>query len=170
VTEQLKPTRGGFLRPFGCGWFIREYLSGKGPFDAQAINPQIGAPQSDIFHEYKMALIKAAALDRATRTEEKQARKENRAINPDNIEALAGKYAARLPYKASGCRYHSFIVYFSNLQRLNWVEFTGREEPSEFQAHYGQGFPKKYFRLTAIGEKASNTGWSDPLRALYNGR
>jgi len=21
---QLRPSRGGFLRPFGCGWFIRE--------------------------------------------------------------------------------------------------------------------------------------------------
>ena len=167
VVEQLKPQHGGFLRPFGCGWFIREYLLGKGPFDSQTINPQVGAPQSDIFHQYKMALIKATALDRATRTEEKQARKENRAINPDNIEVLAGKYTARLPYKASGCRYHSFIVYFSNLQRLGWVEFTGREEPSEFQAHYSQGIPKRYFRLTAVGKTASTAGWANPLGALY---
>jgi hypothetical protein len=167
VIEQLKPTRGGFLRPFGCGWFIREYLSGKGPYDSKPINPEIGAPQSDIFHQYKIALIKATAMDRATRKEEKQARKENRAINPDNIEALAEKYATRLPYKASGCRYHSFIVYFSNLQRLGWVEFTGREEPSEFQAHYSQGIPKRYFRLTAIGKTASTAGWANPLSALY---
>ena len=167
MVEQLKPTRGGFLRPFGCGWFIREYLLGKGPFDSQSINPQVGAPQSDIFEQYKMALIKATAMDRATRAEEKLARKENRAINPDNIEALAGKYAARLPYKASGCRYHSFVVYFSNLQRLGWVEFTGREESSEFQAHYSQGIPKRYFRLTAVGKTASTAGWANPLGALY---
>ena len=100
MVERLKPSRGGFLRPFGCGWFIREYLLGKGPFDSQAINPQIGAPRSDIFSQYKIALIKATAMDRATRSEEKLARKEKRAINPDNIEELAGKYAARLPYKA----------------------------------------------------------------------
>jgi len=24
VVETLKPTRGGFSRPFGCGWFINE--------------------------------------------------------------------------------------------------------------------------------------------------
>ena len=141
---------------------------GKGPFDSQAINPQIGAPQSDIFYQYKIAMIKATAMDRATRSEEKKAQKEKRAINPDNIEELAEKYAASLPYKASGCRYHSFVVYFSNLQRLGWVEFTGREEPSEFQAHYGQGLPKRYFRLTGAGKTAAAAGWANPLTALYH--
>jgi hypothetical protein len=50
MTFPLKPQHGGFLRAFGCGWFIREYLSGKGPFDSQAINHKVGAPQADIFH------------------------------------------------------------------------------------------------------------------------
>ena len=167
MAEQLKPARGGFLRPFGCGWFIREFLLGHGPHDAPPIDPKVGAPQSDIFHEYKMAIIKATALDRATRAEEKKAKKERRSIDPDNIEKLAERYLARLPYKASCCRYHSFVIYFSNLQRLGWVEFTGREEPSEFQAHYGQGFPKRYYRLTAAGESASDTSWANPLVALY---
>jgi hypothetical protein len=142
-------------------------LSGKGPFDSQAINPKVGAPQADIFHAYKIAIIKATAMDRAARTEEKTARKEKRRINPDNIEKLAQRYETRLPYKASCCRYHSFVIYFSNLQRLGWVEFTGREEPSEFQAHYGQGQPKRYYRLTATGESASDTSWANPLVALY---
>ena len=72
---QLKPARGGFLRPFGCGWFIREFLLGNGPYGSPKIDPEVGAPQADIFHHYKMALMKATALDRATRVEEKKARR-----------------------------------------------------------------------------------------------
>ncbi|MFC1969315.1 hypothetical protein ACFLVF_02365 [Chloroflexota bacterium] len=72
----LRPSRGGFLRPFCCGWFIREYLPGKGPYGSPRIDSDVGVPQADIFHEYKMALMKATAVDRATRAEEKRARRE----------------------------------------------------------------------------------------------
>ena len=88
VTLPLKPSRGGFLRPFGCGLFIKEFLSGHGPYGSVAIDPRIGAPQSDIFREYKMSLLRATAFDRATRIEEKRARREKRIIIPDNIERL----------------------------------------------------------------------------------
>ena len=80
----LKPARGGFLRPFGCGWFIREFLLGHGPNGSPVIDPAVGAPQAEIFYHYKMALIKATALDRATRREGQLARREKRAISPDN--------------------------------------------------------------------------------------
>jgi hypothetical protein len=165
--EPLRPTRGGFLRPFRCGWFIREFLMGNGPYGSPMIDPQVGAPQADIFHHYKITLMRATALDRATRTEEKRARRERRSINPDNIEKLAERHLARMPYKANGCRYHSFVVSFSNLQRLGWVEFTGREEPSAFQEHYPPGPPRKFFRLTEAGRRASDTAWSNPRLALY---
>jgi len=75
VVEPLKPKRGGFLRPFGCGEFIREFLLGRSPNDSPVIDPYVGAPQADIFHHYKMALIRVTALDRATRVEEKRARR-----------------------------------------------------------------------------------------------
>lgn len=163
----LKPSRGGFLRPFRFGPFARDFLLGKGPFGSVKINPEIGAHQAFIFQNYKLALMRATALDRATRTEEKKAKREERPIDPDNIEWLAERYLARMPYKANGCRYHSFVVSFSNLQRLGWVEPTGREEPSAFQEHYPQGQPKKYFRLTRKGKKASDAAWANPLRALY---
>ena len=169
MVEPLKPARGGFLRPFGCGWFIREFLLGHGPNGSRKIDPDVGAPQADIFHHYKLALMKATALDRATRVEEKRARREKRPINPDNIERLAEKYLARMPYKAQGCRFHSFVVYFSNIQRLGWVEFTGKEEASAFQDHYPPGQPRRYFRLTHAGHEASETAWSNPLVALYGG-
>jgi hypothetical protein len=71
LDELLRPTRGGFLCPFKCGWFIKEYLLGHGPEGSPSINPKLGAPQSDIFKHYKLALMKATALDGATRTEEK---------------------------------------------------------------------------------------------------
>jgi len=166
----LKPQRGGFLRPFGCGWFIREFLLGKGPYGSPVIDPNIGAPQADIFYHYKTALLKATAIERATQQEERLAKRERRAINPENIEGLAQRYLAQMPYKASGCRYHSFVTYFSTLQRLGWVELSGKEEASAFQEHYPKGEPRKYFRLTAKGRQASDAHWSNPHLTLYGGR
>jgi hypothetical protein len=111
--------------------------------------------------------MRATALDRATRVEEKRARREKRLIDPDNIEKLAERYLARMTYKAHGCRYHSFVIYFSDIQRLCWVEFTGREELSAFQEHYPPGQPRRYFRLTKAGKEASDEAWSNPHLALY---
>ena len=169
MVELLRPARGGFLRPFGCGWFIREFLLGKGPNGSPVIDPDVGAPQADIFYSYKMALRKATALDKATRVEERRAQRERRPIDPDNIERLTEKYLSRMPYKAQGCRYHSFVVYFSTLQRLGWVESTGREEPSSFQEHYPPGQPRRYYRLTKSGRDASDAAWSNPHLVLYGG-
>jgi len=167
VVALLKPGRGGFLRPFGCGWFIREFLSGNEPYASPAIDPVIGAPQADIFYHYKTALLQAIALDRATRQEERKARREKRSISPDNIDELAGKYLARMPYKSNGCRYHSFVVYFSTLRRLGWVEPTGYEEPSSFQDNYPPGPSRIYYRLTQAGLGAGDAAWSNPQLTLY---
>ena len=167
VVEPLKPKKGGFLRVFGCGEFIRDYLLGHGPGGSLVIDPPIGAPQAVIFHEYKIALLRATAMDRAIRMEERIARREKRYIDPDNITKLANRYLSKMPYKAQGCRYHSFVVYFSNIVRLKWVEPTGREEFSEFQWHYPSGPPRKYFRLTKAGKEASDKAWANPHRALY---
>ena len=167
MVELLKPARGGFLRPFGCGEFIWNFLLGHGPNGSPVIDPDAGAPQADIFREYKLALMRATALDRATRVEEKRARREKRSIDPANIEKLAEKYLTRMPYKAQGCRFHSFGVYFSTIQRLGWVEPTGQEELSSFQERYPPGPPRRYFRLTDAGRTASETAWANPHRALY---
>ena len=72
-----------------------------------------------------------------------------------------------MPYKARGCRYHSFVTYFSTIQRLGWVEPTGREEPSAFQQHHATGQPRRYFRLTRAGRDAGAAAWSNPHLALY---
>jgi len=170
VVELLKPKRGGFLRVFGAALFIREFLMGNGPYGSPRINPEIGACQSDIFYHYKMALMRATALDRAVRTEEKRARREKRSISPDNIDRLTERYLSRMPYKAQGCRYHSFVTYFSNIVRLGWAVPTGRQEPSQFQDNYSEGQPRKYFRLTKTGCEANDVAWANPNRALYGRR
>ncbi len=167
MTMPLRPKRGGFLRPFGCAWFIREFLIGHGPHGSPRIDPAVGAHQANIFYHYKTALLKATALDRATRQEERQARREKRAIDPERIEQLTERYLARTPYKSTSCRFHSFVVYFSNLQRLGWVEPTGKEEASAFQDHYPPGPPRRYFRLTRVGKTAPEAAWANPFFALY---
>ena len=45
MVELLRPIQGGFLRPFGCGWFIREFLLGHGPEGRPKIDPNRGAPR-----------------------------------------------------------------------------------------------------------------------------
>ena len=166
----LKPERGGFLRPFGCGCFIREFLLGNGPNGSPQIDPAVGAPQADIFYAYKTALIEATALDRATRAEEKSAKRERRPIDPGNIDRLARQYLSRMPYKGRGCCYHSFVTYFANLRRLGWVEPTGLIAASAFQQHYPPGQPRRYYRLTPAGLSAGDRAWSNPYLALYGPR
>jgi hypothetical protein len=168
MTLVLKPKRGGFLHPFRCGEFIREFLLGHGPYNSLVIDPEIGAPQADIFYHYKQALRRVTAEDKAVRQEEKSARKEKRPINPDAIETLTQRYLEKLPYKSKGCRYHSFIIYFSNLQRLGWVEPSGKVEPSAFQDNYPQGNPRIYYRLTRTGKSAPEQLWIDPRKTLYS--
>jgi hypothetical protein len=167
VLEPLRPARGGFLRPFGCAWFIREFLLGHGPNGSARIDPVVGACQSDIFYFYKMSLRNATAYDRASRAEERKAKREGRPIDPEAIERLARRYLERLPYKATGARYHSFVVYFSTLRRLKWVEPSTREMPSAFQEHYPPGPPRRYYRLTEAGREANDAAWSNPHLTLY---
>ena len=153
MTLPLKPQRGGFLRPFGCAWFIREFLLGRGPNGSPEIDPNIGAPQADIFHHYKVALMKTSALDRATRVEERRAQQEKRSIDPENIERLAEKYLARMSYKAQGCRFHSFVVYFSTLS-TRLPNKADRHSRKETGRHTTKRYrPKVFYPTKAKGTK-----------------
>lgn len=162
---RLRPKKGGFLRPFGCGWFIREYLAGNAPYGSPAIDPIIGAPQAEIFYHYKMALINETAMDRAVRFAEKLAKAQKTPISPDKIEELFRKYSLHIPYKTTACRYHSFVVYFSMLTRLGWVEPSGYTERSAFQENYPQGPARKYYRLTRAGLAAGDSAWQNPQKS-----
>lgn len=166
----LRPARGGFLRPFGCGEFIRDYLLGKGPHGSPEIHPQRGAAIEDIRSAYKNALLRAHAEDMVALALEK------------GIDLSVEEALRRIPHRLTKIRAHSFYRYFHNLKLLGWVEVTGEEEgslmggmPGAVVERTAEGTtlvevpqPRRYYRLTAKGMKAPEAAWSDPLQALYH--
>ena len=168
---ELRPNRGGYLRPFGCGWFIREYLMGNGPEGSTLIDPERGAPQSDINYEYKVSLATATARTRAEK------RISNLVLAWEDVtEELAEKIyqqeLKKISHKFTRMRYHSFLKYFGMLKRLNWVQSTSESEGSSIQDNYPDAPDRAYYRLTQAGRKAGEDLWSNPQYALYpeNGR
>lgn len=163
----LAPARGGFLRPFGCGWFIREFLAGHGPEGSPRIDAEIGAPQEDIFYHYKRALHKAYAEDAIAYENEARIKKDLPIYTETEYLERLEWYLGRIPYKLVRCRYHSFVTYFGMLKKLGWVEETGKEEKSTPQDYY-EGFePRRYYRLTKEGIAAPDYEWSNPHLTLY---
>lgn len=167
MVEVLRPTRGGFQRPFGTGWFIREYLAGHGPAGSERIDPDIGAPQTDIFSEYKDALRRALAEDLVAKEEERRKDRGESPLTTEEADLLFTWYMDRLPFRSIKMRYHSFLVYFGMLKRLGWVEESTVTEPSAIQEKYPEAPPRKYYRITDAGLAAPETLIKDPLMALY---
>jgi len=66
--RSLRPRRGGFLRPFGLGKFIRAYLSGDDTHGACIADPERGTPIQDIRSAYKNAILRAHSEDMVTLT------------------------------------------------------------------------------------------------------
>jgi len=167
---KLRPTRGGFLRPFGCGWFIREFLLGHAPQGSIGIDPKKGAVQEDIFYHYKLALHRAYAEDAAAWENDDRVRAGKKPYTEVEYRERVDWHFRRIPYKLVKCRYHSFQRYFHWLKQLGWVEFTGREEPSTPQSYmpdYPQAPPRRYYRLTTKGIEAPDFQWSNPQITLY---
>jgi hypothetical protein len=165
---ELKPITGGFIRPFGTAWFVIEFMKGNGPEDSKHIDPEIGAPMTDIHFEYKSALHRAHARDVVERAEEKRIRKGNRAFTEEEYNERLQYYLSRIPYKLLKMRYSSFTRYFGHLKRLGWVTETGKTELSAIQDDYPPAPPRVYYRLTDAGKQASATEISDPLMTLYH--
>jgi len=163
----LRPDRGGFLRPFGCGWFIREFLLGHGPEGAPKINRQRGACQADIFYHYKIALHKAYAEDAIAYENEQRIKQGKPIYNEEEYGERIAYFMSRMPYKLFKCRYHSFQRYFHWLKQLGWVEFTGEEEIAAMQDHYPPAPPRRLYRLTTRGTEAPGHQWSNPQLTLY---
>jgi hypothetical protein len=169
MTMPLRPARGGFLRPFGCGEFIHSFLLGNGPQGSARIDPEVGAPTEDIRSAYKDALLHAHAEDLVALAME-------RGIDLSMEEALR-----RIPHRLNMVRAHSFYRYFHLLKQLGWVEPTGKEEgsfmggmPGARVEHTTRGTtlvevpqPRRFYRLTAKGKEAPQSAWSDPLQAIY---
>jgi len=165
---QLKPITGGFIRPFGTAWFIIEFLKGNGPEDSKDIDPEIGAPMTDIHFEYKSALHRAHARDAVEREEEKRIRKGRSAFTEEEYNERLQYYLSRIPYKLLKMRYASFTRYFGHLKRLGWVKETGKTEPSAIQDDYPPAPSRVFYRLTEAGWNASAAEISDPLMTLYH--
>lgn len=167
MTMPLKPQRGGFKRPFGCAWFIREYLAGNGPAGAAELDPARGAPQTDIFSAYKDAIIRARAENQVAKEEERLIKKGLPPLSTAAAEAFLQAIIEKTPVRSTGMTYHSFAVYFGTLKRLNWVEETGETEPSTFQEHYEPGPPRVFYRLTDAGQAATEEMLADPTKYFY---
>ena len=163
---ELKPHKGGFLRPFGCGLFIREFLLGNGPSGSIRIDAILGDTQSDICYQYKEAIARATAQTRAEKVISDMV-----VLGTDVTEEEADKIYQRelkkVSRKFSHMRYHSFLMYFGVLKKLHWVEFTGVVEDSGIQDNYSSAPSRVYYRLTAVGKAAGDELWSNPLFTLY---
>ncbi|MFC1970926.1 hypothetical protein ACFLV0_03200 [Chloroflexota bacterium] len=163
---EIRPSRGGFLRPFGCGWFIREYLLGKGPEGSRVVDPAKGAPQADINYEYKEALARATAREHAERIISRMVLS-GVDVTEDEAERIYERELKRVSRKFTHMRYHSFLMYFGVLKRLEWVEATLETEPSAIQDNYPPAPERTYYRLTEKGIEAGDELWSNPLFTLY---
>lgn len=168
MIEPLRPQRGGFLRPFGLGWFIREFLLGKGPMGSPRIDPNIGAPQVDVHRYYKEALFRTYAEDRVALEEEERLRSGLPPFTIEEAEERLRYWFDRIPQRLTRMRYPSFTRYFRHLKALGYLEQTGMEEPSLIQQVYPAAPPRRYYRLTDAGREASMAELCDPIMTLYH--
>jgi hypothetical protein len=166
VTLELKPKRGGFLRPFGCGWFICEFLLGNGPQGSTIINPKRGAPQADINFDYKEALARATARERAERIISRMV-VSGIDVTEKEADRVYERGLKRISRKFTHMRYHSFLMYFGVLKRLERVEATSETESSSIQENYPPAPERIYYRITQNGMEAGEELWSNPLFTLY---
>ena len=67
MVEPLLPQRGGFTRPFGCGWFIREFLLGHGPEGSLKIDVAKSNAESAKRTTYYSKCLKALKIGRLDR-------------------------------------------------------------------------------------------------------
>jgi hypothetical protein len=162
----LRPNRGGFLRPFGCGWFIREFLLGRGPEGSIRVDPGRGATQADINYEYKEALARATARERAERAISRMV-VSGTDVTEEQANRIYERELKRVSRKFTHMRYHSFLMYFGVLKRLGWVETTDETESSTIQDNYPAAPERVYYRLTKKGIAAGDELWSNPLFTLY---
>jgi len=166
MTLPLKAQHGRFLRPFGCGWFIREFLLGNGPEGSRAVDQQCGAPQADINFEYKESLARATAKERAERIIRRMV-VGGADVTEEQADMICERELKRMSRKFTQMRYHSFLMYFGVLKRLGWVEATGETEASGMQDNYPGAPSRIYHHITQRGKEAKDELWSNPLFTLY---
>jgi hypothetical protein len=143
-----------------------EFLLGKGPDSSKKIDPLHGAVQANINYEYKEALARATAQDRAERIISDLVVK-GTDVTEEEAEEIYNRELKRVSRKFTHMRYHSFLMYFGVLKRLGWVEITNKTEPSAIQDNFNKAPSRVYYRLTQKGKVANDDLWSNPLSTLY---
>jgi DNA-binding PadR family transcriptional regulator len=141
---------------------------GNGPYGSPIIDPDVGAPQVDIHFNYKQALFFSYAQDAVSLEEEERIKRGLPPLSIEEAEQRVVDYLDRIPQRLTRMRYPSFTRYFSHLKRLGYVEETDREEPSIIQESYPPAPPRRYYRLTEAGRKATIKELSDPIITLYH--
>ena len=139
---------------------------GNGPEGSHVIDPQRGATQGDINYEYKEALARATARERAERIISRLV-VGGADVTQEQAEDIYQRELKKTSRKFTHMRYHSFLMYFGVLKRLSWVEATGVSEASSMQEYHPEAPGRVYYRLTEKGEKAGDQPWSNPLFTLY---
>ena len=165
--EALRPTRGGFTGQFGTAKFVREFLAGNGPEGSPRIDPQRGAPQTDIHGAYKVALHTAFAENMVEGEVDERFRRHLPPLTIEEANTLLQRFLEGIPSRLTRGRYHSFVTYFHRFKQLGWVEQVSTE-PSEIQEIWPEGPPRVYYRLTAAGRRATEVELSDPIMTIYN--
>ena len=134
---ELKPNKDGFLRPFGCGWFVREYLLGNRPAGSTKIDPRLGDCQSNVCYQYKEGIAKATAQARAEKVISDMV-VNGADVSEETAEIIFQRELKKVSRKFTHMRYHSFLMYFGVLKRLGWVEITN----TPFLNHSHSGLPR----------------------------
>ena len=162
-----RPRKERFLRPTTAGLFIRDYLLGLGPEGAPTINPEEGDYLEHIFFHYKEYLRRVYAMDAVALGNKERQAKGLDLYSPEEYAERLEWHRQRIPYKLHRARYHSFYRYFHWLKQLDFVERTGKEDPSYIQESYPEASPCVYYRLSLKGREAPDLDWFRPQITLY---
>jgi len=139
---------------------------GNGPEGSRVIDLEQGAAQADINYEYKEALARATARERAEKIISRMVL-DGKDVTEEQAERIYERELKKISRKFTHMRYHSFLMYFGVLKRLGWVEVTGETETSSIQENYPPAPERTYYRLTKKGVEAGDELWSNPLFTLY---
>src|SRR4030042_5542661 len=77
-------------------------------------------------------------------------------VSEEQADRIYERELKMISRKFTHMRYHSFLMYFGVLKRLEWVEVTGQTELSAIQGNYPPAPERTYYRLTKKGIEAGD--------------
>ena len=122
MAESLRPAKGGFLRPFGCGWFIRQYLAGKGPEGSTKIDPIVVLPRS-IFALSIKKLSPRSPLENVLKKLSVIKSLKKSMSAKKKLKIFINASLKKVSRKFTHMRYHSFLIYFGVESKTRRAEF-----------------------------------------------